>query len=389
MDNIIKYEDKNYIFNYQNITYEINQISPLIELHRYKLIQKIKSECKDFFILNNINIDINSILPRWIMLQFKDSSYYIDPLLPYNGINNSQLKKDLHYLSNKKISLKYSDNIIDSLNLKEKFNSAINELREYIQSNHYINNYNNYLIDFELVDDFYNIFLKVNNEIFTYKLNKKIIDKILILYHKNTDLDDNLKKIILCIIIRYNTLESYNQQSAVLPELYEYLNKEYNVDCELFASSLNFSYSKYCSIYYDLESNIGSVGNFFTMDIKKGFYVANPPFDDTIMRDMSLKLVNSLKESNDELSIFITIPEWDKPEYNGFDCLDILKKSGYIQYIEKIKKNRVIFFNYYENKYKNLVNVYFILIQNKKGKKNHLIQQNLQKILLNFFPLKK
>ena len=124
------------------------------------------------------------------------------------------------------------------------------------------------------------------------------------------------------------------------------------------------------------------------MDIKRGFYVANPPFDDTIMRNMSLKLVKSLKESNDELSIFITIPEWDRPEYNGFDCLDILKDSGYIQYIEKIKKNRVIFFNYYENKYKNLVSVYFILIQNKNGKKTHLIYQNLQKILLNFFPLK-
>jgi hypothetical protein len=123
------------------------------------------------------------------------------------------------------------------------------------------------------------------------------------------------------------------------------------------------------------------------MNIQKGFYVANPPFDDTIMKNMSIKLINSLKESNDELSVFITIPEWDKPEYGGFDCLDILKKSGFIQYIEKVDKKRVYFYDYYENSYKNLVSVYFILIQNKNGKKKHLIYKNLESILLKFFPL--
>jgi len=385
MESIIKYENKDYIFYNIHISYEINQISPLIELYRYKLIKYIKDECKKFFIIKNINIDINNLLPRWIMLQFKDKHYYVDPLLPYNGEDNSQFRKDLYYLSNKKISLKNADQIINELNLKDKFNNAIYQLREYIKSDYYLNS--NVIIDFEKNNNNYNIKLNINNEIFLYKLNTKIVDKIINHYKQDIILDNNLKKIIVCLIIRYNTLESENQQAAVLPELYEYLDKEYNINGELFASSLNFYNKNYCSIYYDIELNIGSIGNFFTMNIQKGFYVANPPFDDTIMRNMSIKLINSLKESNDELSIFITIPEWDKPEYGGFDCLDILKKSGFIQYIEKIDKKRVYFYDYYENSYKNLVSVYFILIQNKNGKKKHLIYKNLESILLKFFPL--
>lgn len=387
VDSIIKYENPNYIFYNIHISYEINQISPLIELYRYKLIKNIKEECKKYFIKKKLNIDINNILPRWIMLQFKDNNYYVDPILPYNGDDNTQIRKDFHYLSNKKISLKNADLIINELNLKNKFNNAINELRHYIKSDYYINNSSNINIEFEKINNNYQITLNINNEIFEYKINTKIVDKIIKNYKQGSILDNNLKKIILCIIIRYNTLESDNQQAAVLPELYEYLDEIYNINGELFASSLNCFNKNYCSIYYDLELNVGSVGNFFTMNIQKGFYVANPPFDDTIMKNMSIKLINCLKESNEELSVFITIPEWDKPEYGGFECLDILKKSGFIQYIEKIDKKRVFFYDYYENSYKNLVSVYFILIQNKKGKKKHLIYKNLANILIHFFPL--
>jgi hypothetical protein len=387
MDYIIKYEDPNYIFYSMKINYEINIISPLIELYRLKLIKKIKEECKTFFFKKKINIDINNILPRWIMLQFKDKGFYIDPLLPFNAEDNSQLKKDLHFLSNKKISFKMAEQIIFELNLKSKFNNAIIELKDYINSDIFIKNNNNYNINLEKTDNIYNISFILNNEIINYKLNNNIIEKIKNNYKSGIIIDNNLKKILLCLIIRYNTLESDNQQAAVLPEFYKYLNEKYNINGELFASSLNFFNKNYCSIYYDLEYNIGSIGNFFTLDIKKGFYVANPPFDDSIMRNMSIKLINILKNSDEEISIFITIPEWDKEEYGGFDCLDILKKSGFITYIEKIEKKRVLFFDYYENVYKNLVNVYFILIQNKNGKNKHLIYNNLENILLKFFPL--
>ena len=51
-----------------SISYEINEISILLELKRYELIQEIKKESLNFFNERELKIDINNIVPRWIML---------------------------------------------------------------------------------------------------------------------------------------------------------------------------------------------------------------------------------------------------------------------------------------------------------------------------------
>jgi phosphorylated CTD-interacting factor 1 len=412
MEDKFLFKDNYYEFLYRNVTYEINQISPLLELKRYQLLQEIKKEINEYLRSKHINIDVNNLLPRWIMLQFNDKIYYPDPLFPYNGNNNSQLIEDIHYLSKKKISLHKASEISIKLDLLSKFNKAIDDLRLFIKSDLYINNFNNLVINTELKGNYYNFTIIFNKQLlentllsnlpmiietnnldyykYNFKLNKKLVEKLI---NKASDklLDFNdlfLQRFIVTLSIRYNTLESYNQQAAVLPELYQYFKDNYHVDFELFGSSFNCFYKHYCSLFYDLESYYGSKGNFFNVDIIKGFYVANPPFDATIMKNMSLKLVNSLSNSSEDLSVFITIPDWDKPEYGGFECLDILRKSGFIQYIETVDKHRVIFFDYYENKYKNLVGVNFILIQNKQGKKKYPIKKELKNVLLQFFPIK-
>lgn len=413
MEHKYLFKDEYYEFLYTSITYEINQVSPLLELKRYQLLQEIKKEINIYIKNKNINIDVNNFLPRWIMLQFTDKIYYPDPLFPYNGSNNTQLAEDIHYLSKKKISLHKANEIVNKLDLSSKFNNTIDQLRDFIKSDLYINNFNNLVTNIELKGNYYYFSIIIPRELlgdifiidnslminyledsnyirYNFKLNKKIIEK-LINKTSNITIDLNdifVQKFIITLSLRYNTLESCNQQAAVLPELYQYFKDNYNVDFELFGSSFNCFYKHYCSLFYDLESYYGSKGNFFNIDIIKGFYVANPPFDATIMKNMALKLVESLNNSNEDLSVFITIPDWDKPEYGGFECLDILRKSELIQYIEKIDKNRVVFFDYCENKYKNLVGVNFILIQNKYGKKKYPLKKELKNILLKFFPIK-
>ena len=63
------------------INYEINEISVLLELKRYELVHQIKKECSIFFNIHNLNIDVNNIIPRWIMLNLPKIKN-IDPLLP-------------------------------------------------------------------------------------------------------------------------------------------------------------------------------------------------------------------------------------------------------------------------------------------------------------------
>ena len=378
MESRITCETEHYTFSYTNITYEINQISPLLELKRYKLITDIKESCEAFFKEKKIpTVNVDNVIPRWMMLQFKNSPYYVDPLLPYNASDNSQLIVDIHNLTEKKVSYEEAQVLVIELNLTEKFNNAVNELRNYIKSDFYINNFNNIVIS---VDDSNNTYLTVIVTIndyeeynlealipYTFRLNRKIIKKLLEKYYYGNTFDNFFKKLITCIIIRYSALFSLNQQAAVIPSMYLELKEKYNVNMELFGSPINSFYENYCSMYYDLESHVHSRGNFFNMNIERGFYVANPPFDETIMKNMSLSLIESLKNgdrNNNELSVFITIPAWDKAEYGEFECLAILQKSGLIRYSNRVAKRDIVFFDYTENSYKNLVDVYFILIQN-------------------------
>ena len=136
----INFENSNYNIVFKDIQYEISIIDPLIELKRYDLVQNIKKEIREIFQKHKLNIDVNNILPKFIMNQYKNKSYYIDPILPYNATELDQLKKDLYYLSKKKLKNKEIDNLIDELNLKDRFNNGITNLKKYI--NQYYNNIN-------------------------------------------------------------------------------------------------------------------------------------------------------------------------------------------------------------------------------------------------------
>ena len=382
-----------YLFFNKKIIYEINEVNILLELKRFLLIKNIKKESAHFFIQHNFNPKIlNNILPRWIMLQLSNKTELVDPLLPFNGNNNIQLIKDLYYLTDKKLSYETINDTINKLNLKKKFNDSIINIKHFIDSDFYKKNKNNIIVKITYKNNFYyfTMDIKIRDIEFAklkylnFKLNKNILEKLL--YNSNNILDKENINNIMCIILRYNTLESYNQQSAVLPKFYNFLNQQYKINFELFSSSINFSFNNYCTLFYDIESKYGSLGNFNNIILKRGFYVANPPFDETIMNNMSNKLIYFLNNSSEPLSIFITLPAWDKIEYGEFYALELLKKSPYITYIEKLNKERILFFDYHKNEYYNLTDAYFILIQNDNGKIQHPISNILKNIILDFFP---
>ena len=383
----------NYVYQNIDITYEINDISILLELKRYILVNDIKNECKQYFFYKKLDLNINNILPRWIMLQYNTKNNlklynYVDPILPFNAKDNSQLKKDLYIFLNKKYSYNEIDKIIEELNLTSKFNKAIVQLKEFVNSEFYIKNKDSIKVIIEFKDNFYYFIFENNEKIYNkknLKLHKDVLDKM----YKNSDKNlssEMFINLVLSIIIRYDILESYNQQLAVNPEFYNYLKDEYNVNFELFGSSINCFYQNYCSLFYDLEKYFGSKGNFNFVSLQKGFYVSNPPFDEKLMENMSRKLVGFLENNNDDLTILITIPVWDNEDYGLYKALDILKKSPYITYIENMKKKRTKFYDYFKNKYISPCNIYFILLQNEKGIVKYNIANNMKNILLKFFP---
>lgn len=393
---------------YHPISYEFNTPSVLLELKREQLLSKVILDCNNILkkYTNIVKIDGN-ILPRYLMLQFKGQLYHPDPIFPYNGNDYTQVKEDLYYLSKKKLNSTIINKIISELDLSGRFNTCIDNLREYIKTENYILAMSNPrtfgTIFISLINDIYTIKFKnpLTERDITISLHANLINKILDrcdwpppYYNKKYFLDDETYEfsmlatdIIVILYIRMNNiLASSNQQAAVLPEFYEKL-KEYGYDFELFASAFNFSSTNFCSLYYDLESTVGSVGNFFNCRLVSGKYTMNPPFDESIMWNASKKVVGDLQVADSKnlpISVFITIPMWDNPEYSEYKCLREFKESGYITHIQVVDKTKVKFFDYLENKFKNLVSVFFILLQNNTAKEEHAIP--ISDLIEEYFP---
>jgi|LakMenE18May11ns_1017448.scaffolds.fasta_scaffold9955141_4 hypothetical protein len=373
-------------------------MSIFLEIQRYKEIKKIKKET-EMTLKNHINanaapnIDINSLLPKWFMLQYAYGAEQKDPIIPYNANKYNQLKIDLKNLYN----INYTLELHNKINLTQKCNLAINNLNNNIINNLKIeivkiDNYRIYIITEELSLTEFNTT--------QYKIHKEIINKLKLNYINKDNIktkSDNIptiskfNELVICLIIRYNTLESYNQQLAVYPQFYKHMKTKYNINTELFASSLNFFFPNYCSLYYDLEQHFGSLGNFSEFNItNEDFYVANPPFDESIMTNMSIKILKWLSNSTRGLNFFITIPVWDEnSKYGRYEALEILKKSPYITFITKLEKHHSKFFDYYENKYKFPCKMYFILLQNKLGRDKYPIKNELLNTIHIMFRLNK
>lgn len=368
-----------------------------LELQRFKEVKKIKDETEMILKLYNKNVNVNSLLPKWFMLNMynPDNKDNIkDYLIPYNAIKFNQLKIDLKNLYN----IDYTAEIHNKINLTNKCNMAINNLLS-------IKEYNK--INIEIKEEEYVIYRiteainSIEFNIIEYKLHIDVVNKLKKNFIKGTDGTDGADgadwtadNLIICLIIRYNTLESYNQQLAVYPDFYNLIQKKYNIQTELFASSLNFSFPKYCSLYYDLEKYFGSQGTFDEykfVEGKEDFYVANPPFDETIMTNMSIKLITNLRKAQKSLNFFITIPVWDEDnKYGKYMALDLLKQSPYISFITKLEKKHSKFFDYYENRYIYPCKMYFILLQNNYGKiKYPQLKNELLSIINTMFRLNK
>jgi hypothetical protein len=105
------------------------------------------------------------------------------------------------------------------------------------------------------------------------------------------------------------------------------------------------------------------------------------------MSNMSNILIHSLKKTNEPLSILLTVPKWDDPEYGGFECLELLEKSGFITFKKVIPKNKACFYDYYLDKYIWPTSIFIIVIQNKKGIEEHFIDEDFKTNIEYYFNL--
>lgn len=387
--NNVELQKSMYEYDTKSVCYEIDHISPALEMERRRLMLRLKKECQNILDIECIKINISNILPRWIMLQFSEGDSFIDPLFPYNGIMNTQLERDLIILSKGVLNKNNINIFMHKLTLSERCSCIVDELKEFILSPKYLSSRNNC-----------NVYVTKKNEmsLFTFNnmtltLGTDIVQKIIDNYETYTKCHSKISipvnTYIMCILMRYHTLDSCNQQLSVNPYFYEYLNKHYGVNFELFGSAINTKYRHYCSLFSDLEKNNLSVGKFDNLIIKRGFYVANPPFDEHIMMHMTLKIIDILSQSDknidreDDLTFIVVIPAWDNPAYGYNESLTLMNSSRYLEGYVRVDKASSKFFNYTTKRYINPCDVCFLLLQNKRGRDKYNI--SLESIISKIF----
>jgi hypothetical protein len=144
---------------------------------------------------------------------------------------------------------------------------------------------------------------------------------------------------------------------------------------ELFGSPLN-TRGMFCSPFSYEKKFFSSLGSFFKYNLENGkTYIANPPFDEFIMKRMSKRLNNQLERlsvTSGRTNVIITIPAWDRETMmklygakidKEYDCYNNLIGSQFFRgkYLMKNEEG-FKYYNYYSNKYSPIPATYLILL---------------------------
>lgn len=141
------------------------------------------------------------------------------------------------------------------------------------------------------------------------KLSTKLYREILSHYvvPKNSNYRLSVDYLIICGLVRYAAFNSGSQQLGASRKYKLLLKEEYGCDFECFASMFDHTYSRYCSLFYDIEQHFGSEGNFMALKMKRGYYLAVPPYENDIL-SLTYDMVYSVNISTCPIIFDLSLP---------------------------------------------------------------------------------
>ena len=259
--------------------------------------------------------EVYNILERWFITNANSS--LIESILPSKQLTNDNNKKITDELLEKKIFNNYSSSrnfIEDVINIKDKFvkNTKTNIIIKYNSIRY---------------KDFY------------FKIEPKRLNLLMRIGDK---------KSLLLICLKYASIISKGQQWGIPINTYRTLYYLYNVRCEGFASPFNSRLLeissndiKYCSLFPTYDKVFGSIGNIFDVDLLEcEAWCINPPFIELIMKNIAIKIKNSLEEAKKmekKLMIFYIMPEW--VDADAYQILYNISDE-YKKYYYRLTRNR-------------------------------------------------
>lgn len=293
---------------------------------------------------------VRAIIIRWIFILVMVRTPEDDPVFI------TQNSPDLESQVNIDINNFFKSHNPQNVNLKEYSNIIINIL--YTSFKEYKN-----IIDTTKIDLDNEIIIKQNHNKITLIYDSRSIDtlmddfyvmiknkQIILNYHSDPEYLNkkkyNINK-VFASYFRYKYLYADNQTLA-----YSYTGrKEEAIEC--FSTPFNHHHIYFCSAFPDLETEMGSQGEFFDL-MKKAInneyefpvndLKINPIFDEMVdlrVSEISLKLLATKKK----YKMSFILPNWI-----AFTALDILLNSKYFVKKEVYKKGDLFFTNYFTGK---------------------------------------
>lgn len=180
----------------------------------------------------------------------------------------------------------------------------------------------------------------------------------------------------LILSMRYASILDSGQQWGLSEEHLWDLNDNYCVNnvgfCSPFNFGVDYSLTRYCSLFPDIEAICGSIGSFFDVKLyeHQGNWVINPPYIEETMEKAAIHIHNNLDEvsklKDRHLTIFFIIPAW-----NDSMVYQLLVNSKYKITQQFLKKGTYSFedFNKNSNERKIIARfncIYFVLSNNRK-----------------------
>jgi hypothetical protein len=135
---------------------------------------------------------------------------------------------------------------------------------------------------------------------------------------------DNKPCSLLNMVMRYSMFDNSGQQWSIGDNLYNTMVEDFQLGLEMFASPLNFTLPRYCSLFIDTDHPFGSIGDFFSINtdtlIKHNIHGAlfNPPYLPLFMNRATtklLELLHSCKSLNHSMYILAFLPAWYDSEF--------------------------------------------------------------------------
>ena len=341
--------------------------SEIFYLIKKNFVLKIKSSIPKIIINHKKNKEriLDNLFCHWYFWEaYISNNDNYHPLLLENDFSFKSLKNILYdyYKNDEKCEDvdKIIDKIISELDLKKKIEHGILYLKKYN-------------IDTDEDNQKYNCSYTITTKQNLIKISIKTDIDNYILYFSKTRSEKILKKLdindFVRLIFRYYVLGSNNNQLATNPDK---LN-DIKPDIELFASGFNNHCTNFCSIFPDLEKNLGSLGRFQDIELISGVYHINPPFQTTMIYDIFEKIKIWIDKANinkKKLEFHLFLPNWLKStnelKYSKYKVIEMANDIKGKSVINNIKNIDFDYIDYWNNKVKNftLPDTLYIKINN-------------------------